>query len=290
MLLIYFEKYLEGQKNKINYITVYKKSSFLDGIIKEIKNGNVKIDLFRIVSEIYDEKLKNDIFKSQNEIIKKFDLDYFKKYFEIQNEFRENITFDELNGFKKWFVLYDLQVILKNYKSFLYNLEIWQIYNLKIWQIYNLEISQNNWEFYIPRILKCKELLDQQPDFLRLLPIIGNLYEYYLNEEEEKGDIIKKDLERIKLLQDFYPEILKEINPNEIKIKDFDLNEQIEDLLSSHFGNFAAEKILGFVKEFNEKDKENKLLNANKIFLEKKIKGRYIQSFQYKRRKNRRNY
>ena len=258
LLLIYFEKYLESQKNKIDYIIVYKRLSFLDDIIKEIKEGNVGIKLFSFVSEIYDEKLKNDIFKSQNEIIKKFDLDYFKKYFEIQNEFRENITFDELNGFKKWFVLSNLPVILNKYESV----------------IGGLVINQKNWEFYIPCIQKCKELLDQQPDFSRLLSIIGNLYEYYLK-ENSKESLIKDYLKRIKFLQDFYPEILKEINPNEIGKQAIFVNITIKNCLRWNLGNLAAEEILGFVKEFNEKDKENKLLNANKIFLEKKIKGRF---------------
>ena len=263
LLLIYFEKYLESQKNKIDYIFIDNLSIFLDEIKKKIEEENVEIDLFKNVSKIYAKNKKNlmdesdedeeeDIVENK-EIIKKFDLYYFKKYFEIRDEFREKITFDELNGFKKWFVLCNLQVILENYKSFLDK----------------LNISQDNWEFCIPHILECKELLDQQPDFLRLLPIIGNLYEYYLK-KNPKESYIQNYLEKIKFLQDFYPEILREINPNEIKIKDLNLNEKIEDLLSDHFGNLTAEKILDFVKEVNEKYKENKLLNVNKIFIEKK--------------------
>ena len=180
-------------------------------------------------------------------------MDYFEKYLKIREEFRENITLDELKGFKKWFVLSNLHIILNNYDSFLDN----------------LDINQKNWEFYIPRILKCEELLDQKQDFSKLLSIIINLYENYLKETKHK-ETIQNYLERIKFIQDFYPEILREINPNEIKIKDLNLNEKIEDLLSDHFGNLTAEKILDFVKEVNEKYKENKLLNVNKIFIEKK--------------------
>ena len=49
-------------------------------------------------------------------------------------------------------------------------------------------------------------------------------------------------------------------------------------MLSNHFGNLAAEEILDFVKEVNEKYKENKknnLLNANKIFIEKGKDGNF---------------
>ena len=183
-------------------------------------------------------------------------MDYFKKYFEIQNEIREKITFDELNEFKKWFVLFNLQVILKNYRTFL---------TLKKTNILK------DFDLYIPLLQECEELLDQQPDFSRLVPMIVRLYEYYLN-ENKKEDTIKNYLERIKFLQGFYPEILRKINPNEIEIKDLNLNEIIEVLLSNHFGNLAAEEILDFVKEVNEKYKENKknnLLNANKIFIKK---------------------
>ena len=203
----------------------------LNNIIKEIKKGNVEIELFSIVSKIYTKDKKNLIDESEEdegeeedivenkEIIKKFDLDYFNKYFEIRDEFRENITFDELNEFKNWFVLSNLDVILKKYRIFLMNKK---------------KDILKDCDFYIPYIQKCKELLDQQPDFSMLLSIIGNLYEYYLK-ENPKESLIKDYLERIKLLQDFYPEILKEINPNEIEKQAIKLNEQIEDLLSSHF-------------------------------------------------------
>ena len=93
---------------------------------------------------------------------------------------------------------------------------------------------------YIPLLQECEELLDQQPDFSRLVPMIVRLYEYYLN-ENKKEDTVKNYLEKIKFLKGFYPEILRKINPNEIEIKDLNLNEKIEVL--SYFNKLSTNKI-----------------------------------------------
>ena len=64
LLLIYFEKYLEGQKNKINNVS----SGFLDEIKEKIiENKSVDIELFSFVSKIYAKNKKNLIDESEED-------------------------------------------------------------------------------------------------------------------------------------------------------------------------------------------------------------------------------
>ena len=109
---------------------------------------------------------------SEKDIEKNFEYNYFEKYFKIQEQFRENINFNELNGFGKWFVLFSLQEILKNYGSFL---------NI-------LDINQENCDFYISNIYKYKEILDENQDFSKLLEKIKDLYDHNKNIIKEGND------------------------------------------------------------------------------------------------------